>query len=77
MESMRVIRKLCSPYASLIIIVKVEKPDRTTKIRLCSNITNLNEATIKDAGLIPHQQIVFDRMGGAKWFFNFDLVAEY
>ena len=32
MEVMQVIRKLCSPYASSITIVEVEKADRTTKI---------------------------------------------
>ena len=77
MESMGVIRKSCSPYALLITIVKVEKPNRTTKIRLYSDVTDLNKATIKDAGPIPHQQIVFDRMGDAKQFSNFDLVAGY
>jgi len=32
METMQVIQKSCSPYASLITIVEVEKADRTTKI---------------------------------------------
>src|SRR6266540_1329334 len=77
METMKVIWKSCSPYASLITIVEVEKADGTTKIRLCSDVTDLNEVTIKDAELIPYQQTVFDRMGGAKWFSNFDLVAGY
>src|SRR6266542_3408631 len=54
MEAMQVIRKSCSPYASPITIMKVEKADRTTKIWLCSDVTNLNETTIKDARLIPH-----------------------
>ncbi len=63
---MGVIRKSCSPYASPITIVKVKKPDETTKICLCSNVTDLNEAIIKDAKPIPHQQTVFDRMKDAK-----------
>ncbi len=57
--------------------MKVKKPDRITKIQLCSDITNLNEIIIKDMGLIPHQQIVFDHIRGTKWFSNFDLVARY
>ncbi len=61
-----VIRKSYIPYALPITIVKVEKSDRTTKIHLCSDVTNLNEATIKDAGPILYQQTVFDRMKGAK-----------
>jgi len=66
MESMRVIRKSCNLYASPITIIKVEKLDKMTKIRLCSNVTDLNEVTIKDAGLISYQQPVFDHMKGAK-----------
>src|SRR6266542_6857354 len=54
MEAMQIIQKSCSPYASPITIMKVKKTDRTTKIRLCSDVTDLNEATMKDAGLIPH-----------------------
>ncbi len=52
-ETMGVIQKSCSSYASPITIVKVEKPDRTTKIYLCSDVIDLNEATIKDASLYP------------------------
>ncbi len=63
---MRIIRKSCNSYASPITIIEVEKLDETTKIRLYSNVTDLNEATIKDAGPIPHQQTVFDRMRGDK-----------
>lgn len=77
MKNMRVIQKSCSPYALLITIVKVKKPDRIIKICLCNNITDLNKVTIKDTGLIPYQQIVFDRMKDAKWFSNFNLVARY
>ncbi len=77
METMRIIRKSCNSYASPITIIEVEKLDETTKIRLYSNVTDLNEATIKDAGPIPHQQTVFDRMRGDKWFSNFDLVTGY
>ncbi len=63
---MKSFRKSYSSYASLITIVEVEKPDRTTKIHLCSNVTDLNEATIKDARSIPHQQTIFDHIEGAK-----------
>ncbi len=63
---MRVIQKSCSLYASPITIVEVEKPNRTTKIWLYSDVTDLNEIIIKDAELIPYQQTVFDHMGGAK-----------
>ena len=65
-ETMGVIQKLCSPYTLPITIVEVEKSDRTTKIHLYNDITNLNETTIKDAGLILYQQTVFDYMEDAK-----------
>ncbi len=66
MKNMGVIQKSCSLYALQITIVEVEKPDRTTKIHLCNNVTDLNKVTIKDVGPIPYQQIVFDRIRDAK-----------
>ncbi len=55
MEIIEVIQKSCSLYTSSIIIVEVKKSDRITKICLCSDVTDLNEITIKDAKLIPYQ----------------------
>jgi len=63
METIGVIQKSCSLYTSPITIVEVEKLNETTKIRLCNDVTNLNEIMIKDAGLISHQKTVFDQMG--------------
>ncbi len=74
---MRIIQKSCSLYAFPITIVEVEKPDRTIKIWLYNDVTDLNKIIIKDAGPIFHQQTVFDHMGGAKQFSNFDLVVGY
>src|SRR6266542_786193 len=47
MEAMQIIQKSCSPYASSITIVEVKKADGTIKIQLCSDVTDLNKATIK------------------------------
>jgi len=66
MKIMGVIQKSCSSYALPITIIEVEKPDRITKVYLCSDVTDLNEVIIKDAGPIPYQQTVFDCIGGAK-----------
>jgi len=77
METMGVIWKSCSPYALPITIMEVEKLDKTTKICLCSDVTDLNKILIKDAWPIPHQQIVFDWIGDAKWFLNFNLLVGY
>src|SRR6266540_4360115 len=49
MKEIRVIRKSCSPYASPITIVEVLRSDGKWKIRLCSDTTELNKVTIKDA----------------------------
>ncbi len=54
-ETMEVIWKSYNPYTSFIIIVEVKKSDRTIKIYLCSDVTDLNKVTIKDAGPISHQ----------------------
>ncbi len=66
METMEVIQKSYSLYALLITIIEVEKSDRTTKICLYSDITDLNEITIKDVRPIPYQQTVFDHMRDVK-----------
>jgi len=46
--------------------MKVKKSDDSIKVYLYSDITDFNEITIKDIGLIPHQQTVFYQMEGAK-----------
>ncbi len=45
---------------------KSKKPNKTIKICLCSDITNLNEVMIKNARPIPYQQIVFNRIEDVK-----------
>ncbi len=77
MEEIGVIRKSCSPYASLITIVEVLRLDGKWKIRLCSDTTELNKATIKDAGLLPNFRMIFDKLGGAVVYTIMDMVAGY
>ncbi len=66
MKTIEIIRKLYSSYVLFITIVEIERPDRTIKVRLCNDVTNLNETMIKDAGSISHQQIVFNHIEDAK-----------
>ncbi len=72
-----VIWKSCSPYASSITIVKVLRLDGKWKIRLCSDTTELNKATIKDAGLLPNFRMIFNKLGWAVVYIIMDIVAGY
>ena len=71
------IRKSCSPYASPITIVEVLRSDGKWKIRFCSDITELNKATIKDAGSLPNFRMIFNKLGGAVVYTIMDMVAGY
>ncbi len=77
MKKIEVIQKSCSPYASPITIVEVLRSDGKQKIRLCNDTTELNKATIKDAGLLPNFRMIFDKLGGAVVYIIMDMVAEY
>ncbi len=77
MEEIGVIQKSCSPYALPIIIVKVLRSDGKWNIRLCNDTTELNKATIKDAGLLLNFHMIFDKLGGAVVYTIMDMVAGY
>jgi len=47
------------------------------KIRLCSDTTKFNKATIKDAGPLPNFKMIFDKLGGAVIYTIIDMVAGY
>src|SRR6266540_2390074 len=77
MEEIGVIRKSCSSYALPITIVEVLRSDGKWKIRLCSDTTELNKATIKDAGLLLNFRMIFDKLGGAVVYTIMNMVAGY
>ncbi len=77
MEEIGVIRKSCSLYASPIIIVEVLRSDGKWKIRFCSDTTELNKVTIKDARPLPNFRMIFDKLGGAVVYMIMDMVAGY
>src|SRR6266542_5286860 len=77
MEEIGVIQKSCNFYALPIIIVKVLRLDSKWKIRFCSDTTELNKATIKDAGLLPNFCMIFDKLGGAVVYTIMNMVVRY
>ena len=77
MEEIGVIQKSCSPYALPIMIVEILRSDDKWKIRLCSDTTELNKATIKDAGSLPNFRMIFDKLERAVVYMIMNMVAEY
>ncbi len=77
MEEIGVIQKSCSLYASSITIVEVLRSDGKWKIRLCSDTTELNKTTIKDARPLPNFRMIFDKLRGAVVYTIIDMVAGY
>jgi len=53
------------------------RSDGKWKIRLCSDTTELNKATIKNVRPLPHFKMIFDKLGGAVVYTIMDMVAGY
>ncbi len=77
MKEIGVIQKSCSLYASSITIVKVLRLDGKWKIRLYSDITDLNKITIKDARPLSNFRIIFNKLGGAIVYMIMDIITGY
>ena len=77
MEEIGVIQKSYSPYALPITIVKILRSDSKWKIRLCSDTTNLNKMTIKNARPLPNFHMIFDKLGGVVVYTIIDMVVGY
>jgi hypothetical protein len=67
------IRSSSSPWGCLALFVK--KKDQS--LRLCVDYRPLNTVTIKNKYPLPHIDILFDQLAGAKVFFNVDLRSSY
>jgi len=77
MKEIKVIRKLCSPYASPITIVEVLRSDNKWKIRLCSDTTNLNKITIKDIRFLLNFKMIFNKLREIVVYTIIDMIAGY
>jgi hypothetical protein len=67
------IKPSSSPWGCLALFVK--KKDQT--LRMCVDYRPLNEVTIKNKYMLPHIDILFDQLAGAKVFSKIDLRSGY
>ena len=67
------IRKLSSPWASAVVLVR--KKDGS--LRFCIDLRHLNNRTIKDAYSLPRIEETLDCFNGAKIFTSLDLKSGY
>ena len=73
MESLGVIRKSQSPYASNVVVVR----KKSGAIRFCLDLRTLNSKTIPDRYSLPRIDSTLDVLSGAKWFSVLDLKSGY
>ena len=73
MESLGVIRKSQSPYASNVVVVR----KKSGAIRFCLDLRRLNSKTIPDRYSLPRIDTTLDILSGAKWFSVLDLKSGY
>ncbi len=67
------IRPSKSPYGAPTLFVK----KKDGGLRMCIDYRALNKITIKNKYPLPHQEELFDRLHGAKWFSKIDLRNGY
>ena len=58
------IRKLHSPWASMVVLV--QKKDGN--LMFCIDLRKLNNQTVKDTYLLPHTDVTLDSLQGSQWF---------
>ena len=72
-EMERMIKPSQSDFYSPVMLAK--KKDGS--VRFCVDYRLLNKVTIKDGYPLPNIRVMFDRLGGAKYFSLFDCVTGY
>ena len=73
METLGVIRRSQSPYASKV--VKVRK--KNGPLRFCLDLCHLNPLTVPDCYSLPRIDLTLDVLSGSKWFSCLDLKSGY
>ena len=73
METLGVIRKSQSPYASNVVIVR----KKSGALRFCIDLRAINRKTIPDRYSLPRIDSTLDVLSGAKWFSVLDLKSGY
>ena len=59
------------------MIVEVLRSNEKWKIRLCSDTTEFNKATIKDARPLSNFRMIFDKLSKAVIYTIMNMIAEY
>ena len=73
METLGVIRKSQSPYASNVVIVR----KKNGALRFCLDLRHLNLLTIPDCYSLPRIDSTLDILTGSRWFSCLDLKSGY
>ena len=73
METLGVIRRSQSPYASNVVIVR----KKNGALRFCLDMRMLNTKTIRDSYSLPHIDSTLNVLSGSKWFSVLDLKSGY
>ena len=66
------IRKLHSPWASVVVLVQ-----KDSSLRFCIDLGKLNNWTIKDTYSLPSTDETLDSLQGLQWFSLLDLKSGY
>ena len=67
------IRRSFSPWASAVVLVR----KKDGGLRLCIDLRELNNRTIKDGYALPRIDDTLNCLHGAKWFYTLDLKSGY
>lgn len=69
-----IIRESNSPFASAIVLVRKKK---TGKLRVCIDLRELNNRTVKDSYALPRIEEILDQLKGATYFSTLDMRSGY
>ena len=73
METLGVIRRSQSPYASNVVIVR----KKNGPLRFCLDLCHLNQLTVPDCYSLPGTDLTPDILSGSRWFSCLDLKSGY